>query len=120
MGLAELVLGRRWWAVQVVDRMGLFAGTRRATALVDLLMWAANTNAVEMQAFGKKRRDQILGWAIIMFHNPTAAEMLARDARVSKEEAVSVLLAMKEAGRKLAADEGLETLVHIASDSDNW
>lgn len=120
MGLAELVLGRRWWAVQVVDRMGLFAGTRTATALVELLMWAANTNAIEMRGFGRKRRDQILGWAIIMFHNPTAAEMLARDARISKEEALSLLLAMKEAGRKLAADEGLETLVYIASDSDKW
>ncbi|MCK1539382.1 MULTISPECIES: hypothetical protein [unclassified Bradyrhizobium] len=83
-------------------------------------MWAANTNAVEMQAFGKKRRDQILGWAIIMFHKPTAAEMLSRDARVSKDEALSLLLAMKEAGRKLAAEQGLETLVYIACDSDNW
>jgi hypothetical protein len=79
-----------------------------------------DTNAVEMRAFGKKRRDQILVWAIIMFHSPTAAEMLARDARISKEEALSLLLAMKEAGRKLAADEGLETLVYIADESDSW
>lgn len=38
MRLAEIFLGRRWWAVQVIDRMGLFAGTRKATVLIDLLM----------------------------------------------------------------------------------
>ncbi len=100
--------------------MGLFAGTRKATVLIDLLMWAANTDSVEMRGFGKKRRDQILGWAIIMFNNPTATEKLARDARISEQEAYSLLLAMKEAARKVAADEGLETLVYIADESDSW
>jgi hypothetical protein len=83
-------------------------------------MWAANTDAVEMQGFGKKKRDQILGWAIIMFHNPRGAEKLARDARIPEREAASLLFAMKDAARKLAADEGLETLVAIANDSDPW
>ena len=120
MRLAEIFLGRRWWAVQVIDRMGMFAGTRKATVLIDMLIWAANTDSLEMRGFGKKRRDQILGWAIIMFNNPTATEKLARDARISEQEAYSLLLAMKEAARKVAADEGLETLVYIADESDSW
>lgn len=100
--------------------MGMFAGTREATALIDMLMWAANTDAVEMRGFGKKRRDQILGWGIIMCKNPTATEMLARDARISEQEAFSLLLAMKKAARELAADQGLETLLYIADQSDKW
>lgn len=120
MRWTEIFLGRRWWAVQVIDRMGMFAGTWTATVLVDMLIWAANTDSVEMRGFGRKRRDQILGWAIVMFNNPTATEKLARDARISEQEAFSLLLAMKEAARKLAADEGLETLLHIADESDSW
>jgi hypothetical protein len=61
--------------------MGLFAGTRTSTALIDLLIWASKTNAREMQGFGSNKRDQILGWAIIMFNNPTATQKLANASR---------------------------------------
>jgi guanylate kinase len=100
--------------------MGLFAGTRTSTALIDLLIWASKTNALEMQGFGSNKRDQILGWAIIMFNNPTATQKLANDARITDSEAHSILLRMKQAARELAAENRADTLVYIATESDKW
>jgi hypothetical protein len=100
--------------------MGLFAGTRTSTALIELLIWASKTDALEMKGFGPRKRDQILGWSIIMFNNPTAAEKLAHDARISKPEALAILLKMRQAGRELAAEKQAHHLVHIANESDKW
>lgn len=111
---------RRLWAVRVVDRMGLFAGAKSATALVELLIWASKTEAVEAIPFGKRKRDQIIGWSIIMFNNPTATTQLAKDAGISREEAYALLLRAREAGRKMADELGLATHVHIADESDSW
>jgi hypothetical protein len=111
---------RRIWAVNVIDRMGLFAGSRPATALIELLIWASKLDAVESIPFGSKKRDQILGWSIIMFNNPTAAQKLADDALISPGEAYALLLKMKQAGRELATELGLSTHVYIANESDSW
>lgn len=111
---------RRLWAVRVIDRMGLFAGTKSSTALIDLLIWASRLDAKEAIPFGKKKRDQILGWAIIMFNNPTATTQLAVNGGITEPEAYALLLKAKKAGREYAQELGLDTLVYIANASDSW
>ncbi|WP_425993568.1 hypothetical protein [Afipia sp. DC4300-2b1] len=111
---------RRLWAVRVIDRMGRFAGSKTSTALIELLIWASKTGAIEATPFGDRKRDQIIGWSIIMFNNPTATEKLAADARIPQREAYDMLLKMKQAGRAMAEENGLTTLVHIANESDRW
>ncbi|MGM4886337.1 hypothetical protein [Tardiphaga sp. 11_C7_N12_6] len=111
---------RRRWAVRLLDHMGHFAGSRQSTALIDLLIWASKSNAPEAAPFSRKKRDQIIGWGIIMFNNPTATEKLARDARISESDAYNLLKKMKESARQLAQEHGLATLIHIADASDAW
>lgn len=48
---------RRLWAVRVIDRMGNFAGTKKSTALIELLIWASKIDAREATPFGDKKRD---------------------------------------------------------------
>ncbi len=111
---------RRIWAVRVIDRMNLFDGTKSSTALIELLIWASKTDAREAIPFGNKKRDQILGWSIIMFNNPTATQKLAEDAGISPDDAYALLLKMKQAGREMSAELGMSTHVYIATNSDSW
>ena len=100
--------------------MNLFDGTKSSTALIELLIWASKTDAREAIPFGNKKRDQILGWSIIMFNNPTATQKLAEDAGISPDDAYALLLKMKQAGREMSAELGMSTHVYIATNSDSW
>jgi hypothetical protein len=111
---------RRLWAVRVIDRMGLSVGSRSGSTLIELLIWASKLDVKAAASFGKGKRDRILGWSIIMSDSPTAIQGLAKDARISEEEAYALLLKMKQAGREIAAELGLPTHVSIVNASDSW
>ncbi len=116
----RMLFSRRRWAIRVVERMGISMLTKEATVLIQTLIWASKLNAPEATGFGSKKRDQILGWAIIMFNNPTAAQQVARELRTTQKEAVELLLRMKQAGRELALKAKATTLTYIADASDGW
>jgi hypothetical protein len=111
---------RRRWAVRLIDEMGMFAGTRTSSVLIELLIWASKLDAPEAKPFGTKQRDKIIGWGIIMFNNPTAAEKLARDALVSEADAYALLRRMNKTAGSLARTNGLTTLIEIADSSATW